>query len=333
MNNEQIARMVLSIILGENVVSLQSKPQETPIFEDTVGKLARYDFKAIIRNEKNEDRCVLIELQKYNYPNPIMRFREYLAESYKKEETVIDSQGNEQTQALPIITIYILGYKITQAEVLALKIDTVIKDLIWDTPLNEKPRFVELLNHASIVLQPVAKPAKQRNTRLEKFLNLFTQKLQGEAPNYIIDIDEEETAPDVELSTIVGALNRATLDEQVLRSLKYEERMQKEYRNLEEELKTVKAEKQRVEAEKEKERTERLKAEQKATQAEQKATQAEQKASEAEQKASEAEQKASEAELKIVRLIKKMYATDISIEEIAEETGKTIEEVRKIVEN
>ncbi|MBK8809101.1 MAG: hypothetical protein IPO21_21740 [Bacteroidales bacterium] len=137
MDNEQIAKMVLSIILGETVLSLQSKPQETQLFTDTTRKTARYDFKAIIRGNDNLERTILIELQKYKHPDPIMRFREYLAENYRKEETIITSSGEEQKQALPIVTIYILGYQITQADILALQVGRHVKTL-FGIPLLQK---------------------------------------------------------------------------------------------------------------------------------------------------------------------------------------------------
>jgi hypothetical protein len=252
MDNEQIAKIVLSIILGEKIIALQSKPQETVVYSDNYHGTTRYDFKAIIRNTKNEDINVLIELQKYKSPNPIVRFREYLADNYSKEETIIDSQGNEKKQAIPIITIYILGYKITNAEILALRVERTLKDIIWDEPVNEKPDFVEQLTHSSIILQVNAKPEKLKHTRLETFLRLFSQKLQGADPNYVIEIElDNETEKDSEITEIVNYLNRATLDVKIVRSLKYEESYEQGLKAVEQELAETKAQAEQERKEKE----------------------------------------------------------------------------------
>jgi hypothetical protein len=252
MDNEQIAKIVLSIILGEKIIALQSKPQETVVYSDNYQGTARYDFKAIIRNTKNEDISALIELQKYKSPNPIVRFREYLADNYSKEETIIDAQGNEKKQAIPIITIYILGYKITKAELLALQIGRTIKDIIWDVPVNEKPDFVELLTHSCIILQVNAKPEKLKHTRLEKFLRLFSQKLQGADPNYVIEVElDKETENDTEITEIVSYLNKATLDEKIVRSLKYEESYEQGLKAIEQELASTKVQVEQERKEKE----------------------------------------------------------------------------------
>ena len=61
----EIARELLSTILGEEVVSLDVKPQETAI-ENTASSVSilRFDFKAIIKTKTGEHKKVLIELQK-----------------------------------------------------------------------------------------------------------------------------------------------------------------------------------------------------------------------------------------------------------------------------
>lgn len=253
MDNEQIAKLVLSIILDEEVISLQSKPQETPIVIDNTRTIARYDFKAVVRGADRTDRTILIELQKYKHPDPITRFREYLAQNYQKEETIIDTAGKEQQQSLPIVTIYILGYKITQADILALQVGRYVRDIIWNTPIEEKLDFVELLTHTSFIFQVGVQPQKKRGTRLEYFLSLFSQKMQGEASNYCIDVElDAEQEDDAVIKEIVSHLNRATLDESVIRSLKHENDYEKGIRTAEEELKEALAEKEKERAEKEK---------------------------------------------------------------------------------
>ncbi len=325
MDNEQIAKIVLSIILGETVISLQSKPQETPLYTDNLRTTARYDFKAVIRSSDGSDRTVLVELQKYKHPDPIMRFRDYLAENYRKEETVIGSNGEEITMPLPIITVYILGYKVTKSEILALEVSNCVKDIVWGTAVTEKLDFVELLTHRCFIFQIAAKPLQLRGTLLEKFLGLFTQKLKGEASNYCIDVElDEATEIDADLSRIVRHLNKATLDESMIRSLKYEESYEKGVRTAEQELVDMVEREAAALALADKERAAKVSA-----------------LAEKEKERTEKEKERAEKELALVEkeknrtalmnLVKRMKSKGYSDEEIAEDTGLSLDEIRAIL--
>jgi len=245
MDNEQIAKIVLSIILNSKVIHLQSKPEETPISQNVLQEpekilkvtpihMVRYDFKAIILTETGEEQSILIELQKYNTPDPIIRFRKYLASNYLKEETFVDANGYEQVKPLPIITIYILGFELKEFDTQAVKILNQPFDIINNKLLNVKSEFANLLTHPSIILQAGYK-GKTRGTRLEKFLNLFHQKLKGTESDYIIDVEEAELSDD-ELTRIISYLNRATSNDTLLRQLSYEESYNKGIRKLEQSL-------------------------------------------------------------------------------------------------
>ena len=325
MDNEQIAKSVLSIILGQVVLSLQSKPQELLPGRDEYSVAARYDFKAVIRNEQNEDRTVLIEIQKYNSSDTIGRFREYLAEAYKKQETVINAQGQEITQSLPIITIYILGYNISKQPVLALKSKRVLIDLIWDEVIEEKPDFIDLLTHDSIVLQVNAKPKRFKNTRLEHFIGLFVQKLRNQDSNYLIDIElSNEVKSDGELNKIVKHLNEATLNETVLRGLKFEESFEKGLKDMAQQLAETQVYVEKIEeqaridrAEKELERKQR--------------EAAEEQAKAAEEQAKAAEEQAKAAQQTIITTIKEMAKAGLPNEQIAQFTRKSLDEIRQIL--
>ena len=311
MDNEQIAKIVLSIILGENVISLQSKPQETPLYTDNLRTTARYDFKAVIRNSDGTDRTVLVELQKYKHPDPIMRFRDYLAENYRKEETVISPNSEEITMPLPIITVYILGYKVTKAEILGLEVSNYVKDIVWGTAVTEKLDFVELLTHRCFIFQISAKPLKQRGTQLEKFMSLFTQKLKGEASNYCIDIEvDEATETDADLNRIFRYLNKATLDESMIRSLKYEESYEKGVRTAEQELGDMVEREAAALALADKERAEKISALQRESEA-------------------LAEKEKNRAAL--INMVKRLKSKGFTDEEIAEDTGLATEEIRAIL--
>ncbi len=255
MDNEEIAKIVLSIILDTKVVSLQSKPQETPLTNIGGVSLARYDFKAVIKNEKGEDKTVLIELQKYKTPNPISRFRQYLAQNYMKEETIITPKG-EVTATLPIISIYILGFDLPEFNCKAIKIDNKPSDIIGQQQLDVKSDFVEQLTHQCYILLAVDKPEVETNTtRLEKFLDLFIQKLKGEDANTIIDIDDQVN--DKAVQSIMLHLNKATLNQKLVRTLAAEKEHTKGIETLEKQLEKERKEKEEAKARAEKERKEK----------------------------------------------------------------------------
>jgi len=313
MDNEQIAKIVLSIILDKKVISLQSKPQETPIIENGADKVSRFDFKAIIQTETGEHKNVIIELQKYKHPDPSGRFREYIGENYMKEETIIDANGVERKVYLPLIVIHILGYKLTKQEVLALKAELNLIDCIWQTPVNETIREVELFTHPLFILQTTAKPKKEKGTRIEKFLKLFVQKLQGEEKNFIIEI-EDELQNDPEIKQVVQHLNNATSDKTVVRKLKLESDYESSIKSMEAQLAETKAKEAEERRQKEEERR-------------QKEEERRQKEEERRQKE---EAKAREAE-KSKKLAIMMLKIKLPIEDIIKETGLSETEINNLL--
>ena len=300
MDNEQIAKIVLSIILDTKVISLQSKPQETVIAKDNQSNVFRYDFKAIIQQENGEHTAVLIELQKYKSQFPIERFREYLGNNYNKKETIIDHKGKEITASLPIITIYILGYNIIDEDVLAIKVDRAIKDIIFDRPIEKKSEFIELLTHTSIILQVDAKPKEKKDTRLERFITLFSQKLKNADPNYIIEIPDDVKQDD-DLGSIVNYLNLGTQEEKIIRSLKHEEYHENSLKDLAAEAKE--ARKREEEARKREEEERKLK--------------------------EDAIKREKEANNKLTKAIQRMYQKGLTIAEISENMGVSEADVRR----
>jgi hypothetical protein len=106
----EIARELLSIILGEDVQSVEVKPQETSTETSGDIRILRFDFKAVIKKPNGEIRKVLIELQKAKQAFDVMRFRRYLGDNYRKEDTIFNDEGLSETRPLPIITIYFLGF-------------------------------------------------------------------------------------------------------------------------------------------------------------------------------------------------------------------------------
>jgi hypothetical protein len=98
-----------------------------------------------------------------------MRFRNYLGEQYKKENTI-----DGEKVILPITTIYILGFKLPEITTYCLKVERKYKDLINKTKLETKSDFVEKLTHDSFIVQ-VDRITGSYKTRLDKLLSVFEQ--------------------------------------------------------------------------------------------------------------------------------------------------------------
>jgi len=119
MENERVAKFFIGTLLNQTIETIEVKPQEFTYTDELAGlAVFRLDFIATIRTENGEQKKVLIEIQKAKNQIDLMRFRNYLAEQYKKEDVV-----NNQKMILPITTIYILGFKLHEIESACIKVE------------------------------------------------------------------------------------------------------------------------------------------------------------------------------------------------------------------
>ena len=89
MEDTEIAKLILSTIIDEEIESLEFSPQENIItLENRSLTVYRLDFSAKIRLPDQSYKQVLIEIQKAKYSTDIMRFRRYLGEQYKKNTSI-----------------------------------------------------------------------------------------------------------------------------------------------------------------------------------------------------------------------------------------------------
>jgi hypothetical protein len=297
MSNDRLARKVLSVILEKEVLELELAQQEIVIEEpERRFTLYRLDFKALIRDENGKQETVLIELQKSKLPTNALRFRSYLGFSYAQKPK---SPGLGET-ALPIITIYILGYNVEDIPVLATKVDRRIIDMSKHEELKIESDFINLVTHTCYILQ-VRRLPQQRLSRIEQFMTLFNQAWVAEK-NFILDL---AVVPD-EFKDIAEYLQRPLEEEELQRKLRAEEEVEILFALQEaekEELRSI-AESERKGKEEERR----------------------QKEEERRQKESALE-KAHENALKLARLLLQTGAT---VEAAALETGLSLEEVRHL---
>lgn len=170
MENERVAKFFIGTLLEQIIETVEVKPQEFTYTDELAGiSVFRLDFMATIKTETGEYKKVLIEIQKAKNQIDLMRFRNYLAEQYKKEDKV-----NDEKVVLPITTIYILGFKLPEITTPCIKVERNYKDLINKITLSEKSDFVEKLTHDSYVVQ-VERITDRYSTKLDKLLSVFEQ--------------------------------------------------------------------------------------------------------------------------------------------------------------
>lgn len=171
MENERVAKFFISTLLEQTIENIEVKPQEFTYNDELVGlAVFRLDFIATIKTDRGELKKVLIEIQKAKNQIDLMRFRNYLAEQYKKEDLI----GSEKI-VLPITTVYILGFKLPEVNTPCIKVERNYKDLINRKTIDVKSDFIEKLTHESFVVQ-VDRITDRYQTRLDKLLSIFEQK-------------------------------------------------------------------------------------------------------------------------------------------------------------
>ncbi len=175
MENNRVAKFFIGTLLEQTIETVEVKPQEFT-YSDEMAALAvfRLDFIATIKTESGEYRKVLIEIQKAKNHIDLMRFRNYLAEQYKKEDLI-----NDEKVILPITTIYILGFKLPEIVSPCLKVARNYWDLIDKKAITTRSDFVEKLTgrhsvHDSFIVQ-VNRITDRYQTRLDKLLSVFEQ--------------------------------------------------------------------------------------------------------------------------------------------------------------
>jgi hypothetical protein len=236
MANLDVAKGVIAAIIDEDITALDFKSQEhTHKLKKTdlekiktgddidVKELTYFhlDFIAKIKMKTGGSRNVLIELQKSNLPPDIMRFRRYLGEQYKKEDEVEDEDGNVSREGLPIITIYFLGYKISETLPGVIKVNRDYIDVLGGgKKIEERSDFIECLSHDSYVIQ-IPLLHVEMKTELERVLSVFQQE------NFIGDTFrlkryEYEVSGEL-LTQILKQLQKAAGDSELHKQIEEEE--------------------------------------------------------------------------------------------------------------
>jgi len=246
MDDQKIAKLMISKIIGEEVESIDFQPKENIVKVDSSKQgeanskvsftVYRLDFSAKIRTENGKLKTVIIEIQKAKLPTDIMRFRKYLGKQYMSENNSVKiSDNSKKRKAFAIISIYFLGHLLEHQQTPVIKVSRSYTDLATGEILTEKEEFIESLTHDSYVIQIPALAGKRRN-ELEKLLSIFDQS-QKET-DHILNVNEEDFP--VEFRGVVRKLQKAVADEEIQNTMDVEDEIIEELSEREREIENLK---------------------------------------------------------------------------------------------
>lgn len=204
MEDERIARTMLSALLKKKVVKVEQRPHEyTNVTRNNIS-MFRIDFGATIRDDDGKEHLVLIELQKTWLETETLRFRQYLGAQYNRKENIVeDSEGKH---ALPMVAVYILGHRVGDFTAPVIYVNHKAYDYDGNEIVAEKPNaFVESLTHNSIIVQIPLLHGRINNS-LDKVLSLFDQTNVSKQNSQTLEIDDNKYEGDSDMEYIVKRL-------------------------------------------------------------------------------------------------------------------------------
>lgn len=252
-----VAKRIISIIIGEEIIELQVNPQEQfAKYNMYLRIMFRVNFIATIRTNNGSEKKVLIELQKSKNGFDVMRFRHYLGVNYSNPDEVSGKKA-----VLPILPIYFLGFPLSiQRPVL--KVGRQYQDLSSGEFISQKDDFIEQLSHDCFVVQ-IPSLTEKAQTKIERILSIFNQKwLFDKEKKWLLQYDGTTEDEDVQLllKRLSLAIETPNVKEQIRVEETFDESMDRALREKEELLaqKEVELEQKDIELEQTKNELEAL---------------------------------------------------------------------------
>lgn len=221
MEDQRIAKTVLSALLKKEVVKVEIRPHEYANSTKDRISMFRLDFAATIQDENGKESAILIELQKTWVETETLRFRQYLGTYYNLKDNVREENG--QPYALPLVAIYILGHRVGDINEPILYVSHGTFDYNGNAVSEGIPNtFVESITHDSIIVQ-IPLLNGQINNRLLKVLSVFDQSNADKHNTQLMRFDEDMYKGDVELQYLLQRLERAALDARLRQDMNVED--------------------------------------------------------------------------------------------------------------
>ena len=181
------------------------------------------DFAARVQTRDGSERQVLIEIQKANAPTVIERFRRYLGQQIGSGDNIL-THPSGRTEAVPIVTIYFLGYALDDlSDEAVIDVCPRVTERRTGRELAASHPLVEGIHHRSHIIQ-IPRLASRRRDELERLLAIFDQGLvkgNGRGDAHVLTIEEGEYP--VECAFVLRQLREAMAEEEVRRTMEGED--------------------------------------------------------------------------------------------------------------
>ena len=223
MEDERVAKTVLSALLKKDVVSVELRPHEYANETNDKISMFRIDFGARIRTGENETELILIELQKTWVETETLRFRQYLGAQYSDKNNIDKQKGDHKGFAYPMVTIYIMGHRVGDIDVPVLYVSHKAYDYDGHEVKKGMPDpFVESLVHDSIIVQiPLLHGVI--NNRLDEVLSVLDQTKRDKDDPHLLCLDESKYADSSDMNYIVHRLTAAASNPQMRQNMNVED--------------------------------------------------------------------------------------------------------------
>ena len=337
MDDERIAKTVLSALLKKEVLSVEMRKHEHPNITRDKLSMFRIDFAARVRENDGSTQLILIELQKTWLDTETLRFRRYLAAQYNAEEN-IQKQGENQGYALPMVAVYLLGHRVGDIDKPVVYVGHKALDYDGKEVKNgEKDPFISSLIHDSIIVQIPLLHGKINN-RLDKVLSVFDQSQRTEESQQIINLEENLYKDDPEMMQIIHRLSLATMSAEVRQEMNDEDeffavieardtQVMKQKKIISEQLDKITEQQDRITEQQDRitEQQDRI------TEQQGKITEQQGKITEQQDRITEQQDRITEQNAQIKAMAQAMLKNGVSIDIIAQTINKSIEEVKAML--
>ena len=222
MEDERIARTILSALLKEDIVRVEVRPHEYTNGQKEPLSIFRIDFGATVRKPDGSEQLILIELQKTWLPTETLRFRQYLGVHYQNPKNIVADSADRH--ALPMVAVYLLGHTVGEIEAPVIYVRHQVYDY-EGAPLTQgvPNTFVDSLNHDSIIVQ-IPRLSGKINNRLYNVLRIFDQSKVSPESEHLLNINEDDYASaDAEMEPIFRRLMMAAASVEMRQNMNVED--------------------------------------------------------------------------------------------------------------
>lgn len=221
MEDERVARTILSALLKKNIVKVEVRPHEYSNSQRDTLSMFRIDFAATVREDNDHEHLTLIEVQKTWLETETLRFRQYLGVQYQRKENIISD--SKEGYAIPMVAVYILGHKVGDIEEPVLYVHHDAYDYNEQRVTKGLPDpFVDSLTHDSIIVQ-IPRLHGQVNNRLDKVLSVFDQTKQMSGSEHFLNVDDSKFQGDEDMQPILHRLLMAAADADMRQDMNVED--------------------------------------------------------------------------------------------------------------